>query len=327
MRAVPAVKTAPPPPPPVIATCVKCGTKGDQAHCSHCGTLVKAGHYIVTTLVRETDHGGTYLVREPGSLEVVLQELRPPEAPSHRVMQNWEREAELLLAFKHPRVPKFLDIFHEGKGADTRFYRVQQRVIGDSIADQVVRFPFEESRLRDISRQVLELLDLLHGPTYRLVHGDIKPASLILDNDGMLWVVGWGASVLLPDPKDRPPEAAPLPDPPPGRANHPSADVYAVGATLVWMLARKDPSSFLKPGVKPNLEQHLQASPQMLGLLTRLVGEPAYSRIDSAAETLRQLKSVHLKRKRRGPPLWAIALITFGLLGSSALYIYFHTNW
>jgi serine/threonine protein kinase len=316
-----------PPPPPVIAACVKCGTKTDQAHCPNCNTLVKAGHYVVTTVIRETDHGGTYLAREPGSLEVVLQELRPPEPPNARTMQSWEQERELLLAFKHARVPQFLDIFHEGTGAQTRFYRVQQRVVGDSIGDQVVRFPFEESRLRELSRQILELLVLLHGPDYRLVHGDIKPANLILDNDGMLWLVGWGGSVLLPDARDRAPDAPPLPEPPPGRAHHPSADVYAVGASLVWMLARKDPSSFLKPGVKPNPDQNLQASPQITGLLNKLVGEPAYSRIDSAQETLRQLKSLHLKRKRHGPPVWVVAVITVGLLGLSAVYIYFHTNW
>ncbi len=301
--------------------CVACGNPSSGHHCENCGALIKAGHYQVTQVVRQTDHGGTYLAQEPGSLQLVLQEIRPTEKPTEKVISEFEREAQLLLDLKHPKVPKFLEIFREGEGADMRFYRVQQYVEGEAISLQVIRFPFEESRLRDIARQVLELLDLIHGPGFRVVHGDIKASTLILDNDGMLWLVGWGSTFLLPDPNDREANKDRTP-PPPGRVNHPSGDIYAVGAMLVHMLLRKDPSALLKPGVRPPLEENLQASPEMIALLDRLVGEPAYSRIDSAREATRQLRSVHLKKKRRGPPLWAVGLIILGLVGGAALYVY-----
>jgi serine/threonine protein kinase len=238
--------------------------------------------------------GGTYLVvGEPGALTFVLQELLPDQAPTADVMAAFQGEGQQLLQLKYPRAPKFLDIFHESVGADTRFYRVQQQVIGESLESRAV----DESRLRDVASHVLEFLKVLHRPELHLIHGDIKASSLVLDKEGLLWIVGWGRTVL-------------------GPAARTSDDVSAVGATLAHLLSRPDGTA---AGGSPSFEE---GSPELLRFIAALSGEPADRRVRDASRAIRLLQNAQEKRLSRNPPFWIGAAVTIGLLGLSALYIF-----
>lgn len=307
--------------------CVVCGTQTQDNHCPSCHALVWVKHYVVLRALTLGDLGGTYIVREPNGLELMLKEMKSPaEEPDPQIIRNWEREAALLLALKYPHVPRFLDIFSEGKHELMRFYRVQQIVEGENVGEQIKRFPFEEGRIREIGRQTLEFLDLIHGPQYRLVHGDIKAANLILDNEGKFWLVAWGATVLIPEPvEDR--RKAKAEEFGMGRANRPEADVYCVGLALAHLLARKDPSEFVKPGQKIAIEKQADSSPQLVALVEKMIAEPAHVRVSDARTAYKRLRAVQLVKKRLGPKRWQI----WATIGAGTLFalvaIYITLRW
>jgi serine/threonine protein kinase len=309
-----------------VFDCVVCGTRTEDNHCPHCGALVWIRQFVVLHVITQRELGGIYIVREPNGLELMLREMKAPAEPDAHILRQWERESAMLLGLKYPHVPRFLDIFSEGQHDEVRFYRVQQIIEGENVGEQIKRFPFEEGRVREIGRQLLEFLSLVHGPKYRLVHGDVKAANVILDNEGKFWLVNWGATVLIPEPiTDRKKPKAE--ETGVGRLNRPEADVYSVGMVLLHLLARQDPAEFLKPGEKVDLSKRLDASPQLVALVEKMIAEPSHARLAEAEAAYKRLRSVQLVKKSFGPKRWQIWVTVGGGLLFALVAIYVKVRW
>jgi ribosomal protein L34E len=93
------------------------------------------------------------------------------------------REAETLLALKHPRIVEFV---HADLQAEPAFV-VMELVEGGTLAERV---PLDAERARVVCRGILE--GLAHAHTKGVAHLDLKPQNVLLGSDGQPKITDFG---------------------------------------------------------------------------------------------------------------------------------------
>ena len=236
--------------------------------------------YRIETLVGQGGMGAVYKahdLRLPGRLCAVKEVLpvqwdyTPPEI-RQSTLDQFHREASTLARLDHPNLPKVSDVFTL---AD-REYLVMDFVAGPSLSEVLRQAQLEapghglpEAQVLEWSSQLLDALAYLHGQSPAILHGDIKPANIILTQSGLLKLVDFGL-VKLMQPEDQRTITVVQ-----GRGTmaytpieqfggdigytKPSADIYSLGATFYHLLAGQAPpdakTRFLEAGRLRSLRQ------------------------------------------------------------------------
>ncbi len=128
-----------------------------------------------------------------------------PHNIREQIVKPFEKEAEMLANLRHSSLPCVTDYFIE---KDT-CYIIMDYIEGNDL--EVILSESEEKGLPE--KQVIEwavqicrILEYLHGQKPPLIHGDIKPANIIIrESDGWLVLVDFGSasfSTLKPDKKE-----------------------------------------------------------------------------------------------------------------------------
>ena len=204
-------------------------------------------------LVRPLGRGGmgsVYLARDRkgGSVEVALK-LASPDVMSNPVGRTrFLREGAVLARISHPHVVQVLEIVDEGPFCAI----AMEWVRGPSLADLVAEsraggqsaMPWE--RVVDLGIAMSEALDELHQ--LGLVHRDVKPANILLRENGSAVLADLG--VVLDCEQDRLTQAGfvgTLGYAPPEQVRglqlevSASADLFSLGVTLYQALTRELP--------------------------------------------------------------------------------------
>src|SRR5262249_36626588 len=144
----------------------------------------------------------------------------------------------------------------------------------------------DETEARRIARQLLGILRYLHERG--IVHRDVKPANVLRRPDGTLVLVDFGAAravagvthgaTLVGTFGYMPPEQL-------GGTVDATADLYALGATLVHLVGRKAPEEILGPDLELRLD-HLHVSPGFRAFLARMTARRRTARPPSTVEAL-----------------------------------------
>jgi len=243
---------------------------------------------------------------DPGLNAVDLAKLR---------RQFEEREAGILAALDHPNLPKVFDYFTEG-GND---YLVMDFVAGENLHAVLNRHikaqgqPLPENVILTWAQQVIDALHYLHmRPTGAIIHRDVKPANIILTDEGRIKLVDFGlAKLVVPTSATvsesmrlgtldyAPPEqfAAAL-----GHTDERS-DVFSLGATLYHLLTGEPPPAALEraAGVAvlvPARERNAAISAATSDVLTRACALRKEERFASTA-SMGQALGLGIKSERR----------------------------
>jgi tRNA A-37 threonylcarbamoyl transferase component Bud32 len=182
---------------------------------------------------------------------VAIKELRAGKLESWKHMEMFEREAKALAGLRHHGIPAIHDFFeHEEPSGGLTLYLVQELVDGPSLEVRIGQAPLlGESDVLDITLGVLDILEYLHGRTPPLYHRDIKPSNIVLRGTGAPVLVdfggichGWrpeqsGGSTVTGTYGYMPPEQLM------GRVS-PQSDLYALGATLLYVVTGREPTDF-----------------------------------------------------------------------------------
>ena len=247
---------------------------------------------------------------------VALKEMVFALVPTAQQLDAFEREARLLRSVSHPQIPRLIDSFREGDGPSLRLYLAQELVDGGPLSS---RIGIDEAEARVIARQLLTILRYLHERG--IVHRDVKPANILRRPDGTLALVDFGAAravegvthgaTLVGTFGYMPPEQL-------GGTVDATADLYALGATLVHLVGRKAPEDILGPDLELRLD-HLNVSPAFRAFLGRLTARKRASRPASAVEALLALEAPAPGSRPIRPRLLVAAAAAIAVLASIVL--------
>lgn len=96
-----------------------------------------------------------------------------------------QREAQLLQSLDHPGIPRYLNSFQTKNG----FCLVQE--YKDAIPLSKVS-SFNPEEIRQIAIAALQILSYLQNRIPAVIHRDIKPDNMLIDNQGNLYLVDFG---------------------------------------------------------------------------------------------------------------------------------------
>ena len=212
-------------------------------------------------------------------------------------LKLFEREAQVLQALNHPRIPKYHHYFSLDRdmgGGVAWFGLVQDYIPGASLQERLERGEhFTEKQVKAIANEILKILIYLHSLSPPVLHRDIKPSNIILGDDEEVYLVDFGAVqsqasvtgvtfTVVGTSGYAPLEQFW------GRAVA-ASDLYALGATLIHLITGIAPVDLPHRDNRIQFSDRVDLNPHLVQWLERM-SEPAMEkRFSSAREAAEQL--------------------------------------
>jgi outer membrane protein assembly factor BamB/tRNA A-37 threonylcarbamoyl transferase component Bud32 len=210
-------------------------------------TLAK--RYTIQDVVGVGGMGSVYRARDqhfPNVVKLVAVKEMINQAPDplvrQTIVQNFEREANILATLSHPSIPRIYDYFT----VEDRSYLVLEFVHGkdlEQIINEAPGFLPEESALG----WAIELCDVLsflhnHKPD-PIIFRDMKPSNVMVNQHDHVILVDFGIARTFQSGQKGTMIGTEGYSPPEQYRGEAStlADIYALGATLHHVLTRRDP--------------------------------------------------------------------------------------
>lgn len=290
------------------STCIGCGRALETERCGFCGVASRPGGFVTEALVVQGPFGRMHRARGPDGAAVAVKELTFAAVPDAARVEAFEREGAFLQQLSHPSIPRFVAAFREGEGVGLRLYLASAWIEGESLASRLARGPLREPDLIDLARQLLGVLQHLHGRTPALLHRDVKPANVLLQPDGRWVLVDFGSARQLSGERTfgsslvgtfgyAPPEQL-------GGTVDATSDLYALGATLLHAATGSAPSELLAPDLSLKVPPTVPL--QLRSLLVGLLARRPEDRFPSATHALAALDApavVPVHRVAPEPPV------------------------
>lgn len=165
-----------------------------------------------------------------------------------RYKQKFLKEARTIARFKHPNIVKVYDVFEENNTA----YYVMEYLDGQSLTDLIqAQGPLSEQSARYYFNLLLSAVECVHES--KVNHLDIKPSNVMLRSDGQPVLIDFGLAKNYDEKTGGQTSTTPIGVSegfsPPEQYNaggvskfSPETDVYALGATLYYLLTGQVPT-------------------------------------------------------------------------------------
>ncbi|VEP17945.1 Protein kinase family protein (fragment) [Hyella patelloides LEGE 07179] len=154
-----------------------------------------ADRYKIINILGEGNSGITYRVEDlQTKQQIALKAFSFQQMTEWKMMELFEREAQILKQLNHPAIPSYLDYFQVDTETEKTFYIAQQLAEGESLATLVTNgWRGDETEVKRIAIELLKILVYLHLQKPSVIHRDLKPHNIILGNDGKIFLVDFGA--------------------------------------------------------------------------------------------------------------------------------------
>ncbi|GAB4131151.1 MAG: hypothetical protein Kow0040_10100 [Thermogutta sp.] len=271
--------------------------------------MASASRYQIIERIGSGDFAQVFRARDQElGRDVAIKEIHAQYLQSPKQLERYWRESQLLASLQHPHIITIYDVVR------SRGWLVLELMRGN-LQQSAETGPIDVDFLREILIGSLQALDFLHGNG--IIHGDIKPSNLLLDNQGRVKLGDFGlarratdegGSLLKGTTKYMAPELISAQF---GQVG-PAGDLYSLGFTAYELLCGPD-FSLLFPGLSafgrdrqiawmmwhsspdqrlPPIRRVLEGVPDDLAeTVDRLVIKEQTQRLGSAREALRMLTS------------------------------------
>ncbi len=258
---------------------------------------------------------------------VALKVLRA-DRMSEAALRRFRREAAVARDAASPRLVRVFDIGHAGEC----LFLTMELVDGESLKDRMAakRMPVDEA-VRIVS-EVLSGLAVLHA--LGIVHRDVKPANVLLSEDGSVKLADFGLALQLEADESRATETGGVvgtveyfsPEQALGRELDGRSDLYATGVMLYEMLTgalpfhRDSPIATALARLRETAPDPRTARPEtpawLAGVVERLLEAEPARRYATAGEVLTDLGqravATKLRARRRLGGIVAAAVLAAG---------------
>jgi len=301
------------------------------------------GRYRIQSLLGAGASGAVYLAADmesPGEkAHWAIKEISPfhiDDDGSDDAEELFRRECAALRSLNHPSIPKLIDSFcHNGM-----LYMVMEHVHGESVEKMMKKSgkPLEVSKVIGIAAELAQILNYLHTQSPSpLIYRDLKPSNMVITEKGKIRLIDFGIAryyspgktkdtLVYGTPGFSPPEQYGL-----GQTDGRS-DIYALGATLYYLLTKEDICQFhfSFPGITAfNRKVPLPLEALIMKCLRRNPDE-RYQNADELMSDLLQIEKTRqtLEEATRKEISWAwffgasivIFVASFGLMNNSIMF-------
>ncbi len=267
--------------------------------------------YEILSKLGQGGMGAVYRARQVSMDRVVaVKVLSPKLCKDKSFVQRFLTEARNSAKLNHPNVIRGIDVLQHG----SHFYYIMEYVEGESLRGILESGPLSEDKAIDVALQIAGALQ--HAEERRLVHRDIKPDNILINEEDVAKLCDLGlskhaenraaltdAGTVIGTPDYMSPEQA--------RGEKDldiRTDLYSLGVTLYHMLTggvpfrAKNPIEVLRMHLKvaptnPK-EQIGDLSDEVCGIVMRLLAKKPEDRYGTAAELVKVLKDLKTGRDR-----------------------------
>lgn len=286
-------------------------------------TRVAVKEFFVSDFCDRDDTSGTISVSSKSKVGLIS-----------RLREKFIKEAQTLFSLSHPGLVRVTDIFEENGTA----YYVMDFIDGITLRDMVKqRGVLPEAEALAYIRQAAAALDYVHN--HNLLHLDVKPGNIMVERNGNVKLIDFGASKHYDAVTGEntttllglnTPGYAPVEQSTGAIATFsPAADIYALGATLYFLLTGQTPpasvalmsgNAVLQPlpltvsastvrAVSASMEHNIECRPASARMFIEMLDEVSTdSDSNDHTELLRRPEPIQNKSKK------SLAVIIGGLI-------------
>lgn len=224
-----------------------------------------------------------------------------------------KQEAVILKRLNHPNIPAYRDFFIFKTKKDIYHCLVQTYIEGKTLAKHIAEGqPFSEHEVMRIGIAVCDILQYLHTLSPPIILRNLNPNTLLLTEQNQVFLTDFSAvcanmvdeteknagngagSTIIGNDGYTPYEQFS------GQAVVES-DIYALGASLVYLLSRQQPAKLKKTGLQLDFQSKVKVSPLFTQLLRKML-EPKWRKRYRQAIQVKQ----HLQALLAGKIPWGL---------------------
>lgn len=229
--------------------------------------------YELRENVGSGDFGIVYRAYQPSvGREVAIKVIRPELVNQPSFVRRFEAEAQLIAQLEHPHIVTLYDYWRDPDGA----YLVMRWLRGGSLRQALERGPWNAAPAARLLMEVGGALAYAHRQG--VVHGDFKPANVLLDDEGHAYLSDFGIAIRTGAPTEPPRvvTSSPAYVPPEeleGAPKTPRSDLYCLGLLTFELLTGRRPPM---DGALPSLSEIRPELPESLDgvIVTATAPEP-----------------------------------------------------
>ena len=248
--------------------------------CPHCGASImvpgRVDNFLLHGYIGEGEMGTIFRATDESlGREVAVKVVRGCHADDPAQLERLRREACAAGKLNHPRVAQVYALNFSNRQP----YLVMELVAGLDFSQKLENDGrIEEEEVLRMALDIAEGLSALHREG--LVHGDIKPANIVLDRDGNAKLVDFGLSGMMRHDGHGNLVGTPhylAPEILLGSADSHRTDIYSLGGTLYYLLCGKLPFEGDSP--EETLKARLKNDPIPLEKFAPLVSSATRSMV------------------------------------------------
>lgn len=230
------------------------------------GALLKG--YKLEESIGDGGFGAVYRAQQTTiGREVAIKIILPKYANNPDFIRRFEAEAHIIARLEHPHITPLYDFWRDPSGA----YLVMRHLRGGSVRDALESGRYELHAVSQLLDQIASALDFAHRNN--VIHRDIKPGNILLDEEGNTYLADFGIAKDLAGITDNGTAADAVvgsldyisPEQARSEAVTPRTDIYSLGVTLYEIITGEHP--FKNASTIERLYKHINDPlPDMINL-------------------------------------------------------------